>query len=414
MTLLVILLARGCDAGLGSALSISRCSTAVSGEVRQGCERLIARAQELDRLALERGGWLCRFAMLLTRKPPRKAPGTFHDAIEAACGSASAQPPTSVSMVVSIQHNGLGNQLFELAAGMLLASSLGADFRARKIRDFEGPHEANKLPPNSDVSWRALRQIWNGFDNRTVFLDAIEAPGCADRMSPLQREYEVNGTLILAQRPADMRRLPLAVALSRLLSGEPTCVKMVGYFQAYGLFRGSVAARLRDHLLSVPDKVRLSEEPAADDVVCHVRLCDGPVHSYQYFDYETYFRRVFESARGPVKVVTRCSPARKGVVQDLVRFENAEVVRPKLLDGDGEESAADFVYLSRATRLVITESTFSWWAAFLNRRAEAVHAPARGVVPVAYDRAHFVFHDPHRGKYFGRYNHSRRDFDYAR
>ena len=33
----------------------------------------------------------------------------------------------------------------------------------------------------------------------------------------------------------------------------------------------------------------LEERPDADDVVVHVRLCDGPVHQYKYYSWKNYF-----------------------------------------------------------------------------------------------------------------------------
>ena len=42
--------------------------------------------------------------------------------------------------------------------------------------------------------------------------------------------------------------------------------------------------------------------------------------------------------------------------------------------------AADFAFMARAKRLVVTESTFSFWAAFLGD-AHEVHAPSAGVLP---------------------------------
>lgn len=59
--------------------------------------------------------------------------------------------------------------------------------------------------------------------------------------------------------------------------------------------------------------------------------------------------------------------------------------------------------MSRAKRIVVTESTYSWWAAFLGQ-AHEVHAPGSGVVPVPYQERHYVFHDINDHRYWGRYN----------
>jgi len=94
-----------------------------------------------------------------------------------------------------------------------------------------------------------------------------------------------------------------------------------------------------------------------------------------------------------VRLVTTCSPSKPGVARDLVHQFGAQVVA-------STSAAADFAYLTRATRLVICESTFSWWAAALSNATE-IHAPGVGEVPVAWDDPRYVFHDISRRRHFG-------------
>ena len=114
-------------------------------------------------------------------------------------------------------------------------------------------------------------------------------------------------------------------------------------------------------------------------MVVHVRLCDGPVHQYRFYGWDNYFSHVLERLDPPaarIRVVTACDAKRPGAVRDLVRKVGATVVRPRLRNGPrgGPSVAGDFLYLARATRLVVTESTYSWWAAFLGTATE-IHAP---------------------------------------
>ena len=81
--------------------------------------------------------------------------------------------------------------------------------------------------------------------------------------------------------------------------------------------------------------------------------------------------------------MTACNPRRNGVVKDLLEnVPNAEVAKPRLRGSPttAKSVAADFAYMARAKRLVVTESTFSFWAAFLGTLTE-VHAPSAGVLP---------------------------------
>ena len=72
----------------------------------------------------------------------------------------------------------------------------------------------------------------------------------------------------------------------------------------------------------------------------------------------------------------------------------------------------DFTYLTRAKRLIVTESTFAWWAAFLGN-ADEIHAPGSGRMPVPAGEPRYVFHDMHSRQYWGRYDATRGTIVYA-
>ena len=64
----------------------------------------------------------------------------------------------------------------------------------------------------------------------------------------------------------------------------------------------------------------LEERPDADDVVVHVRLCDGPCTSTSTTVEELLFPCLPASQPPPkrIKIVTACNPRRNGVVKDLL------------------------------------------------------------------------------------------------
>ena len=68
-------------------------------------------------------------------------------------------------------------------------------------------------------------------------------------------------------------------------------------------------------------------------------------------------------------------------------------------------------YLARATRLVVTESTYSWWAAYVGQATD-VHAPGVGTVPVPADEHRYVFHDIASRRYWGRWDAAAREIRY--
>ena len=394
---LLLLLHRGAD---------GRCTTLEREESRRLCENIVNRQDDAIVAALQEEGWLCRFGVILGTQ--RKAKGVdvaWHDAVDAACGitnvTLKGQRGRRKRAVISVQHNGLGNQIFQFAAARLLALAEDGPFGARAIESHEGAMDS-KLPPHSVESWAAFQDIF-GVDTNTA------ESKCARSMVPRQGHYDVNGTVLLGQRPADGRRVKFPTLVSRVFSAETTCVKALGYFQDYALLRGA-GETLRSNLLRAPsaNERPLTEEPSSDDVVIHVRLCNGPYHFYRYYDVPNYFRPILHEMSDsdefpPIKIITGCDPKQPGVVRDLIETFHAQVAHPALSNqGSHHRSiAADFLYLTRATTLIVTESTFGFWAAFLNRVAHTIHAPADGSVPVPYLEPNYVFHDIHRSAFWG-------------
>ena len=59
----------------------------------------------------------------------------------------------------------------------------------------------------------------------------------------------------------------------------------------------------------------------------------------------------------------------------------------------------------------MTESTYSWWAAYVGAATE-VHAPGVGTVPVPADERRYVFHDIASRRYWGRWDPAAREIRY--
>ena len=189
----------------------------------------------------------------------------------------------------------------------------------------------------------------------------------------------------------------------------------------------------------------------------HVRKCrwDPDRKHPDYFEkdrlysWDNYFRHIFEHLdlrNGTVKIISVCKLG-SDVVAELRANVNATIAHPELTNVTANphhmlrhEAAilTDFTYMSRARRLVVTESTLAcragvpdgrfaprhrrrppppstrdrrWWAAFLGD-ADEVHAPGSGRTPVPAAEAHYIFHDIHSRHYWGRYNTARRSIVY--
>lgn len=301
------------------------------------------------RETLEYGGWPCRAMLALDHElRGSKAPlsPSRIRAFEELCGPQKKRHRTDV---ITVHHNGLGNALFQYVFGRLWAY-------------YNNGHHSSQLiksnPPHTKEGWDA-------------FLSVFKIP----RRSPC------NHTLVFGERPQDRRKRRPRESFKILLSGQVRCLKSIGYFQDYVLVKDQLSL-IRGWL-----PMRLGKAPAPNDVVLHVRLCNGPLHSYRFCD-ATYYETILANMDGPIKVVTTCDT---GVVDRL---------RGKIIN---RGPANDFVYLAQAKRLIICESTFSWWAAMLSNATE-IHAPASGVVPVAFDDPRFIFHEPDGSHFFGKFD----------
>lgn len=306
------------------------------------------------RETLEYGGWPCR-AMLALDHELRGSKAPLSPArirgFEELCGEQKKWHKTDV---ITVHHNGLGNALFQYVFGRLWAHYNNGQHFSQLIRT---------NPPHTREGWDA-------------FHGAFAIP---------RRQPTCNDTLFFGERPSDRRKRRPREALKTLLTGQVRCLKLIGYFQDYVLVKDQLEL-IREWL-----PMRESKGPGPKDIVVHVRLCNGPLHSYAYCD-KRYYETILKDMEGPVKIVTTCD---NGVVNKL----SGKIVN--------RGPANDFLYLAQAKRLIICESTFSWWAAMLSNATE-IHAPASGVVPVAFDDPRFTFHEPDGSQFSGNFDHVRR------
>ena len=454
----------GCDKG---------CRTAADTAVRAsggGRDKKLSIAAV--RGAIVRGGYGCRALLVLLGKNGKnwKFDTHRHRAVDKLCdfdpatwaikrnqsldnnSTKDAQATTRRTVVVGVQHNGLGNMLFQLAMARLLAEGFGgAAFASQRITKEEGPMDTRGWPPHTLGAYADLQALLGESPADKAYtiaggLDvsgAEAAGGWCDPLYPIKSEFFTHNasrdavTVLIAERPADLRRQPLAGSLGRVAKyahwgleseddepstssadgGEKTkqgssgtlCVRTIGYFQDYALLAGMrpvLDDAITRPVLSACTRLTASRQSRRHEVVVHVRLCSAPYHSYAYYDYSNYFKhvvpRALQAAGGDrpayVTVVSSCDPRRPGAVKELVSHFNATVA-PK------RSAVEDFCYLATAKHLVVTESTFGWWGAYLAvPNAREVHFPGDGAMPLPYDldTSKVRFHDVRKGRFHGR------------
>jgi hypothetical protein len=273
--------------------------------------------------------------------------------------------PRSITMSLM---GGLGNQLFQFATGLEVAHRSGA-------------------PLQLDLSWfeQSLRRVSDGLLLRPYELDGI-ADDIPKVPPPQSRRGELlrHGRDVLVRRGFRLvNRLPVPYWAESGADFNPEILKagpgthLWGYFSSWRYFT-TVARHVRARVLESPtisSWARETEAQAAAEgvIALHVRRGDYLNLASTYGHVATdYYRRALALLRsmnhhGPVWLYSD-EPA--GAREFL-----AGVTVDRLVDPPPSASSLDsMVAMSGAGALVLANSTYSWWAAFLGE------APQRHVI----------------------------------
>lgn len=283
-------------------------------------------------------------------------------------------------MIVSRIDGGLGNQLFQYAYGLYLARRHGTEL-ALDTRAYEsGPQHGYLLDRLQ-----------------------IDAPVFAnDQLHRLPRKYRegalwsmrsllpVQGLKRHKESPFGFRKSHLHVANDRYL---------VGYWQSEQFFPG-----MRDELLSqFQPRFPLSEQSstvlkriqATESAVLHIRRGDyvsnpdaAKIYTQLPLDYYTRSLEDWVTTHRPHEPEVF-------VFSNDMHWCKQEISLPwktHWVDHNSHETAhEDMLLMSHAKCNVIANSTFSWWAAWLNSRpGKAVYAPADWFQPNTLDGSNLI------------------------
>ena len=279
---------------------------------------------------------------------------------------------SSAPTVLVQLHGGLGNQLFQAAAGLALADRMGARlmvdlarFRDRSLRGYA----LAPLPVGA--------QIWPG-----------GGPGMIERLRA--RFDKARGGKGVRRPPGWRGKVhaephyhydPAFEALSGDLSGD---VLIAGFFQSARYFEGREAlVRARfDASGAVSDHARACAALLAgeDSVAVHIRRGDyvndpraAAVHGALT---EDYYLRALDHVRA------QAPHARVFVFSDDPAFAASCAARWGGESMAGASALDDLWLMSLCRRHVIANSSFSWWSAFLDPRPDAmVIAPVQWFAP---------------------------------
>jgi Glycosyl transferase family 11 len=264
--------------------------------------------------------------------------------------------------------NGIGNQLFQYAAGRWLASQLGVPLRL-----VSHATEGDSVTRPLLIQQFAIRH-------------AVEPMTALDRLavSTRPRYHLASRMLRAASRVQVLRQDPTRIAEPfdfEIDSGART-LYLSGYFQEYELVREVASLLRREFVLKNPlgasaqayaDRIRATRRP----ISVHVRRGDylttfGPrgVLPMSYYERAIeHMQRQFPDARF---FVFSDDPA-------FAKFWARSYPRMTVVEASAGAEAHESLHLMSLCRHhIVANSTFSWWGAWLNARADRqVVAPDR-------------------------------------
>ena len=272
----------------------------------------------------------------------------------------TGQRNTAVGVILS---NGMGNQLFQFAAGLSMANRLNADLYC----------DSSRFGPRNRRPDRPL-------ELRTFGLDWIET-----RVPPFGRRRELASALRLVPDPfRGAMRLRVGEAYDpRFAQVDSTCA-LAGYFQSWRYFEDQQeAVRAAFDVTRLPALNADAEaaiRSARNPVAVHVRRGDyaSTARAIARFgllggDYYAEARAELEKrVDGPTYFLFSDEmPLARDVLAD---WPVTPVASPRALE--------DFRLMSLCSHFIIANSTFSWWAAWLGGSpGKTVVAPRRWFGP---------------------------------
>jgi len=227
--------------------------------------------------------------------------------------------------MIEVQYVGqLGNNLFQYALGRLLAEKLGMELRCAPAPGHETGHSLDK--------------VWRSFADCPQHIPGLSYCG-----------PDVEEVLLL------WHRIDVAALLARR---EPRHIVLRGWFQRFEYFAPH-RERIRRWFARVPASPDSTYTIGDGDIVILLRRADdyllqGITLDLEYYDNilsRTAFDRLFVLGDRIDRAV-------------LHRFARYRPVYPRLSDID------EFQLAQKFARIVIANSTFAWWAAYLSNARE--------------------------------------------
>lgn len=259
---------------------------------------------------------------------------------------------------------GLGNQMFQYAAGRALALRRNTELRL-------------------DVSGFASHGAHQGFELQRVFACAVEIADCSDieRLLGWQSGAFIRRIVVRSAFAAFRRDALVVEPHFHYWSGidqAPQDCCLVGYWQSERYFSDAIAQLRADFTFRLPPEKRNAELDeqirSVDSVSLHVRRGDyvsnprtAATHGVCSLDYyRAAIRHIAERVQQPHFFIFSDDIA--WVQNNLsIDFPHVHVEHNR-----GAESYNDMRLMSLCRHHIIANSSFSWWGAWLNPSMEKI------------------------------------------
>jgi hypothetical protein len=281
-------------------------------------------------------------------------------------------------MAVSVfLRGGLGNQLFQYAAGLYLSRSQGSQLRLR----------TDLLPLTQDSVGNASRwpnQICDFLAEGKFVSKKSQPPNRTNNISKVMQGLRMVGDLF-----------PSLLLKVGILAGESTKapdfsnlkrIWLVNSYCSSAQTAFTLGDDLRSQIRSLVDPSKkfvelLRESKSVNPIIVHLRLGDYRNFPSLYgapslVKIKEYLDSIEGSSLTPIWIFTD-SP--EDVREDAVRvFGNVRIIGPD----DLKKPIENMIVMSSGSHLLCANSSFSWWAAFLMGEHGKVHYPRSKVATV--------------------------------
>lgn len=259
-------------------------------------------------------------------------------------------------MIIARLQGGLGNQMFQYAAARALAHRIGSPFKLESLTSLQKDKQRSI----------ALRDLHTNFDmaDRREIRKFVSLPG------------------LYRHNPALLSKLGRHIYREPHFHFDPHFFSLTapvfldGYWQSPKYF-ADIEKEIRQEFTIRPERIRNVEEQAREmrerpSVSVHIRRGDflrPKIKSYHGVMSAFYFEKAIGIIREklPEMYIYFFSDDMDWVKQNLVVNKNSEFI-----SGQGRTAIEDFYLMSQCRHNIIANSSFSWWAAYLNTNPDKI------------------------------------------